>query len=78
MTLQTATALTGNTSDADYHACLERVRQRFEEVARLGDPLFTTDVQDLYAIYLSQFSAEQRAYHTCHACEAFISTFGED
>jgi hypothetical protein len=52
------------------------VSRRFAE-ASAGAPLFTSDAQDLYQIYLDGFETpEQRQHHTCHACRRFIETFG--
>lgn len=41
-----------------------------------NDSLFVTDV-DLWSIYLDSFEdGEERQYHNCHACKAFIQKYG--
>lgn len=72
----TAAASVGNRDDAEYDAYLARIASRFNTLTAGGVPLFTTDADDLYALYLDQFLGEQRQYHTCHACRQFIGRFG--
>lgn len=79
--MQTATESTtvtnGNCSDDAYNAYLKRFAQRFSDAVGSGAPLFTTNVEDLFSVYLSAFDTEdQRQYHKCHACRNFINRFG--
>lgn len=45
-------------------------------VAATKPPYFTTSVPNLYEIYLSGFSDDQRQTHRCHACRRFIEQYG--
>lgn len=66
----------GATTDADYHAFLQRVNARF--LANIKDePLFETLALDLWSVYLDSFpDPEQRQHHNCHCCRNFIERFG--
>lgn len=67
----------GNHDDPEYDAFLARVQNRFDQNTKNGaEPLFTTDVENLFSIYLSAIPASDRAYHNCHACRRFIDRFG--
>ncbi|MFK5282546.1 hypothetical protein ACI3PL_23585, partial [Lacticaseibacillus paracasei] len=40
-------------------------------------PLFTTDAEDLWGLYLGTFAdPTERQYHNCHACRQFVERFG--
>lgn len=71
-------AVVGNHHDGDYDAFLGRVNARF--LANCGGgtkPLFTTDAEDLWGMYLGSFTnPAERQYHNCHACRQFIERFG--
>ena len=70
-----AGAKTGNLDDQDYHSFLQRFAAR--AAARITNhTLFTTDVQNLWDVYLSAFEGDARQHHTCHACRKFIETYG--
>lgn len=66
----------GNHHDEDYDSFLGRVNARF--LANCGGkPLFTTDAEDLWSLYLNSFAdPTERQYHNCHACRQFIERFG--
>lgn len=73
----TAEHSVGNDTNADYNAYLHRIQQRFIDNVKSGiEPLFQTNVESLWLAYLDEFSAEDRQYHTCHACKQFIERFG--
>lgn len=74
--MQTIAADNGNCSDDIYDAFLERFAKRFSEKAAAGKPLFTTDAEDLFAVYIGAFAEQDRQYYNCSACRAFISRFG--
>jgi hypothetical protein len=79
--MQTTTAVDqpeqqqGNLDDDIYRAFLDRVRARFLLNVGTG-PLFTTNVEGLWGIYLDTFLAGNRQYHDCHSCRHFIERFG--
>lgn len=62
-------------SDDEYHRWLVQLDQQFQrEVNQL--PLFTTDVSNLWALYLDNLPPGQRQFHNCNACRHFIERFG--
>lgn len=71
-------AVVGNNHDGEYDAFLARVNARF--LANCADgakPLFTTDAEDLWGLYLGTFTdPTDRQYHNCHACRQFVERFG--
>jgi hypothetical protein len=71
-------AVVGNHHDGDYDAFLGRVNARFLKNCGNGTkPLFTTDAEDLWGVYLGSFAdPTERQYHNCHACRQFIERFG--
>lgn len=73
-----AWAVVGNHHDADYDEFLSRVNERFlANCANGAKPLFTTDAQNLWGLYLDSFvDPTERQYHHCHACRYFIERFG--
>lgn len=51
----------GNHHDADYDGFLARVQARFlSNIAGGSEPLFTTDAEDLWALYLGTFASQAR------------------
>jgi hypothetical protein len=70
-------ACSGNHDDPEYDTFLAGVQKRFDNNTKNGtEPLFTTDTENLFAIYLSAIPAAERGYHNCHACRRFIDRFG--
>lgn len=72
------TAVEGNHHDAEYHGFLARMQQRFEDnIGGGSEPLFTTDADNLWGLYLSSFvDPVERQFHNCHACHQFVERFG--
>lgn len=67
----------GNHDDPEYDAFLSRVQHRFVDRTRQGaEPLFATDVENLFGIYLNAIPGDERGFHNCHACRRFIDRFG--
>lgn len=71
-------AVVGDRHDADYDGFLGRVNARF--LANCADgakPLFTTDAENLWGLYLGSFTdPTERQYHDCHACRQFVERYG--
>src|SRR5690242_596239 len=61
--------------DADYQVYLRNVQTDFEQRAT-GEPIFTTDVTNLFETYLAAIPEEHRQHYTCHACRDFVRRFG--
>ncbi len=57
----------------DYDAFLLHVKAKD---AALAGPVFSTDADGLYDLYLDSFPLEDRQHYTCHACRRFIQGFG--
>lgn len=65
---------TGNSGQYEYDEYLKLVASRYGSLST--DPIFTTDVQNLFEIYLSGFATDERQYHNCNACRKFMETYG--
>ena len=80
MTATVSASTNGNADDAEYDAFLARVNARLLANCDNGArPLFTTDAENLWDLYLDSFDSfdsGERQYHTCHACRHFITRFG--
>ena len=59
-----------------YTELLESIQCSFEKVVINNTPLFTTDVENLYDIFLNNLPAEARQHYTCHACKDFVNRYG--
>lgn len=68
----------GSCNDESYHNYLARISARFSTNTDDGRlPLFTTDADDLWSIYLQSFDDPvERQVHNCHCCRHFIERFG--
>lgn len=68
----------GNSGDCGYDSFMQRVQDRFLNNCDNGKrPLFTTDVEGLWNMYIETFSDPgERQYHNCNACRHFIERFG--
>ena len=61
----------------DYDVFLAHVGATFLEGCSNGGPLFTTDAEGLWDLYLDSFTdPADRQHHTCHACRHFIQRYG--
>jgi hypothetical protein len=66
----------GNADDKIYDKYLLRIQQRFLDNVALG-PLFTTDADNLFNVYVNNFAtAAEQQHHNCHACRDFLRRFG--
>jgi hypothetical protein len=75
--METTAHVSGNIEDREYTAFLDRIRARLLVNTTGGQPLFTTNVEGLWDVYLAAFGDEdERQFHTCHACRKFIEQFG--
>lgn len=64
-----------NTSD-NYPAFRESIQRRFDVVVGSGKPLFKTDAEDLFTVFLDELPQEARQHYTCSACRHFFNVFG--
>lgn len=59
-----------------YDKLLDRIRLSFSKMVNEKTPLFTTDVENLYDIFLSGLPEEARQHYTCNACRNFVNRYG--
>lgn len=71
----TAAVATSHNHDADYAALLDSVRASFARAVEGNAPLFTTDAEGLFDIYLDNLPGE-RQVHTCTCCRTFVKNYG--
>lgn len=61
-------------SGNEYDNMLTGIVERFRALGNV--PLFTTDAEGLWELYLDGFPASERQFHNCSACRHFIRKFG--
>lgn len=74
------------TQDPSWNAWMARIQTLANAYTTTLGPLFTTDVDDLFAQFLAGFPQymevgdnelfEVRQYHNCHACRDFVNKYG--
>ncbi|MEP7011311.1 MAG: hypothetical protein ABJC13_13395 [Acidobacteriota bacterium] len=55
---------------------LESARRRFAAAVGEGAPLFTTDISDLWSLFVESIPEAQRKEYACYACRTFVSRYG--
>lgn len=61
----------------NYQDFLSNIRNNFTEMVSDGKiPLFTTDVENLYEIFLSGLPEEAKQEYNCRCCRRFVNHFG--
>jgi hypothetical protein len=68
----------GNHEDSSHDEFLERINARFLANCENGKkPMFTTDAEGLWDLYLDSFSdPSDRQHHNCRSCRNFIERYG--
>ena len=59
-----------------YEHLLTDIRESFKLAAKCDKPLFTTNVENLYDIFLANLPEEARQHYNCHECRRFVNTYG--
>ncbi len=55
---------------------LESARRHFAAAVGEGAPLFTTDISDLWKLFVESIPEAQRKEYACDACRTFVSRYG--
>lgn len=64
-------------TDVEYDRFLALLQDRFDTLTESGkQPLFTTDVENLFGIYHAHIPEDQRQFHNCHCCRHFMNRYG--
>lgn len=66
----------GNREGDQYPEFRESINARFQLVVGSGLPLFVTDAEGLFDMFLANLPAEARQHYTCNACRHFVDRFG--
>jgi hypothetical protein len=59
-----------------YDQLLEDIRRSFDISIENDVPLFTTNAENLYDIFLANLPEEARQHYTCRACRDFVNRYG--
>ena len=62
--------------DDGYDKLLDRIRLSFNKMVDDKTQLFTTDVENLYDIFLDNLPEEARQHYRCNACRNFVNRYG--
>ena len=60
--------------DAEYQGLLRRLKRPF--LATEDRPLFATDAEGLFDVFLTELPADRRAHYVCRSCRSFVEHFG--
>lgn len=61
----------------EYHALLNSICRSFDEQVKYGkEPVFTTDVENLYDVFLNNLPFYARQTYDCRACRNFVNKYG--
>jgi hypothetical protein len=63
-------------SNDQYTEFLESIKNRFNIVVGNGIPLFTTNAESLFEVFLSNLLDDARQHYTCNACRHFVNRYG--
>lgn len=78
--MKTITTLINEIDQRDcdnYQGFLSDIRSNFNKMVSDGNtPLFTTNVDDLYEIFLSGLPEEAKQHYNCRCCRRFVNRFG--
>lgn len=67
-------ALQSEQCEHEYHIFSQKIKETFENRDK-ESPLFKTDSEDLFDIFLDNLPSE-RQHYTCHACRRFVNKYG--
>lgn len=62
--------------DDGYDHLLDYIRKSFNDAVKDDKPLFTTNVENLYDIFLAGLPEDARQHYTCRECRRFVDTYG--
>jgi len=62
--------------DGGFTDFLVTMRKRWSEVVKSQQPLFHTDVPNLYDIFLQNLSTDLRPHYACRCCRRFVERYG--
>lgn len=75
--MKESSGINQNHVDKGYNEWLLKMQATFLAVLKSGENLlFTTDVEDLFKLYLFELPEDAKQEHTCNACRHFIERFG--
>lgn len=65
-------------SDDGYKSLLQCIERSFAEAVKQdgSEPLFRTDAQDLFELFLDCLPAEARQEYNCNTCRSFVNHYG--
>lgn len=61
---------------ADYKAFMKHINNTFENFNNQQTPLFNTDAEDLFNLYIKYIPNGYKRYYDCNTCKKFFNTFG--
>lgn len=78
--MKTITTLTSEIEQRDndnYEGFQSEIRNNFNQLVGGGNiPLFTTDINNLYEIFVSGLPAEAKQHYNCRCCRRFVDRLG--
>ena len=63
--------------DDQYEEFLDAIRVHFNNAIANGRPLFKTNVENLFDVFLNNLPPDARQHYTCNACRSFVRRYGD-
>lgn len=63
-------------SNDNYPEFEQWVKMRFDNISVFNNPLFMTDVENLFDIFIANLPEPARQHYTCTECRRFVNRFG--
>lgn len=77
LTTTTSTVKVINRESDCYPEFSMMLKDEFTKKMKEDIPLFTTDIEDLFEIFLNNLPSEARQHYTCNACRHFVNKYGK-
>jgi hypothetical protein len=74
--MMTMTTNVAPADDEQYQAYERALVEHFSLEMNDDAPLFTTDVDDIFAVFLAALPEARRQHYNCHACRRFLNRYG--
>lgn len=63
-------------NENNFDALVLKLKLHFNSLVSSSTPLFTTDCDDLFSVFLNNIAEDRRQHYKCNACRQFINNFG--
>lgn len=76
VTTATSSLTQDERSNDGYEEYLQAIQTAFADSICSDEPLFTTNAEDMFEVFISNIPTYARQHYTCNACKHFINRYG--